>query len=172
MVFTSLTFIVFFIIVFVLYWALSKDGQNRLIVLSGLVFYGWWDWRFAVLLLTSTGFYTFQALSYTIDVYRRKLDAVHDPVRYFGFILFFPQPVELFRRHGFPVMDASETASAGMDDRAMSDGFHAEETFHLHVLKALLRDDRVRALFPGAETVLDRALAWPRTNYWEADFGS
>ena len=78
----------------------------------------------------------------------------------------------LFRAHGFPVIDASETATIGMDDRAMSDGFHAEETFQVHVLKALLRDGRVQTVFPGAEAVLDRALASPRTNYWEADLGS
>src|SRR6266513_5308053 len=55
MVFTSLTFIVVYVIVFALYWPLGKVGQNRLIVLSGLVFYGSWDWRFAVLLLCTTG---------------------------------------------------------------------------------------------------------------------
>ena len=49
-----------------------------------------------------------------------------------------------------------------MDDRALSDGFHAEETFQVHALKALLRDARVRAALPGAEAVLDRALASPR----------
>jgi hypothetical protein len=79
---------------------------------------------------------------------------------------------ELFRHHGFPVLDASDAASVGMDDRALSDGFHAEETFQVHALKALLRDARVRAALPGAEAVLDRALASPSTNYWEADFGS
>jgi D-alanyl-lipoteichoic acid acyltransferase DltB (MBOAT superfamily) len=150
--------------VFALYWTLSKDGQNRLIFVSGLVFYGWWDWRFAVLLLITTGidflvglalereertrarrawlllsivsnlgalaffkyanffsesfvragaalglefspvvlrvilpmgisFYTFQALSYTIDIYRRELAPIHDPLRYFCFILFFPHLV-------------------------------------------------------------------------------
>jgi len=164
LVFTSLTFLVFYVIVFALYWPLTKDWQNRLIVISGLIFYGWWDWRFAILLLITTGidylvglalereadqakrrawlilslvtnlgvlaffkyfnffsdsfvrftglfgihpstfmltiilpmgisFYTFQALSYTIDVYRRELVTVHDPVRYFGFILFFPHLV-------------------------------------------------------------------------------
>jgi hypothetical protein len=77
---------------------------------------------------------------------------------------------DVFRRHGFPALDASETSSVGMDDRALSDGFHAEETFHVRVLKALMREERVRALFPGAEAALDRALASPRTNYWEADF--
>jgi len=164
LVFTSLTFLVFYIIVFALYWPLGRDWQNRLIVISGLIFYGWWDWRFAGLLLITTGidyavglalereddqpkrrallilslvtnlgvlaffkyfnffsdsfvrftglfgihpstftlkiilpmgisFYTFQALSYTIDVYRRELETTHDPVRYFGFILFFPHLV-------------------------------------------------------------------------------
>lgn len=38
-------------------------------------------------------FYTFQALSYTIDVYRRKLEPCADPVAFFAFISFFPQLV-------------------------------------------------------------------------------
>jgi D-alanyl-lipoteichoic acid acyltransferase DltB (MBOAT superfamily) len=38
-------------------------------------------------------FYTFQALSYTIDVYRRKLEPTHDVVAFFAFISFFPQLV-------------------------------------------------------------------------------
>ena len=46
-----------------------------------------------ILLPMGISFYTFQALSYTIDVYRRELDTVHDPVRYFSFILFFPHLV-------------------------------------------------------------------------------
>ena len=79
---------------------------------------------------------------------------------------------EIFRKHRFPLLDASDTAALGMDDRAMSDGFHAEETFQVHVLDALLRDERVRAALPGARAVLERALASPRTNYWEPDFGS
>ena len=78
---------------------------------------------------------------------------------------------ELFRKHGFPVIDASEAAAVGMDDRALSDGFHAEETFQARALKALLRDARVQAVLPGAEAALDRALASPATNYWHPDFG-
>jgi hypothetical protein len=78
---------------------------------------------------------------------------------------------ELFRRHGLPLIDASDAASLGMDDRAMSDGMHAEETFQVHVLKALLEDERTRAVLPGAEAVIDRALASPRTNHWDPDLG-
>ena len=76
---------------------------------------------------------------------------------------------ELFRKHGFPVLDASEASSLGMDDRALTDGIHAEATFQVHALKALLSDDRVREALPGAEGVLDRALASPATNYWNPD---
>ena len=38
-------------------------------------------------------FYTFQALSYTIDVYKGKLSATRDIVSFFAFISFFPQLV-------------------------------------------------------------------------------
>lgn len=38
-------------------------------------------------------FYTFQALSYTIDVYRRQLSPTKNIVQYFAFISFFPQLV-------------------------------------------------------------------------------
>ena len=55
MVFTSLAFPVFYAVVFALYWLFGKEGQNRLVVVAGLVFYGWWDWRFAALLLVTTG---------------------------------------------------------------------------------------------------------------------
>ncbi len=46
-----------------------------------------------IILPLGISFYTFQALSYTIDVYRRQLDAVDDPVQYFCFIAFFPHMV-------------------------------------------------------------------------------
>lgn len=38
-------------------------------------------------------FYTFQALSYCIDVYKGTIAAERDPVRFFAFISFFPQLV-------------------------------------------------------------------------------
>jgi len=78
----------------------------------------------------------------------------------------------LFRRHRFPLVDASDVTRFGMDDRAMSDGIHAEETFHLHVVEAMLGDERVRAALPGADASVARALSSPRTNFWQADLGS
>jgi D-alanyl-lipoteichoic acid acyltransferase DltB (MBOAT superfamily) len=157
--------------VFLLYWFvfdrfISKSKhqlrlQNAFIVVASYVFYGWWDWRFLLLIaftsLCSWGsgiligkaktkkkaktwmwfnivlnlgilatfkyydffvtefaqlfhisteglllkvilpvgisFYTFQALSYSIDVYRSKIEPTKDIVAFFAFISFFPQLV-------------------------------------------------------------------------------
>ena len=46
-----------------------------------------------LILPVGISFYTFQALSYTIDVYRGKLNATRDIVSFFAFISFFPQLV-------------------------------------------------------------------------------
>jgi D-alanyl-lipoteichoic acid acyltransferase DltB (MBOAT superfamily) len=138
--------------------------QNLLLLVSSYIFYGWWDWRFLILIIFSSfidysvglqlnktkqkekrqllmwlsilmnlgflgffkyynffaesfsdaftffgnsidvnrlniilpvgiSFYTFQTLSYTIDVYRNKLKPTTDPVAFFAFVSFFPQLV-------------------------------------------------------------------------------
>jgi alginate O-acetyltransferase complex protein AlgI len=164
MLFNSLDFAIFLPIVFFLYWFICNRNltlQNLLIVVSGYVFYGWWDWRFLALILFSTvvdytvgrllakeqredkrkyilwisiainlgflgffkyynffidnfiaafslfgnditvnslnvilpvgiSFYTFQSLSYTIDVYKRKLEPTNDFITFAAFISFFP----------------------------------------------------------------------------------
>ena len=46
-----------------------------------------------VILPVGISFYTFQALSYTIDVYQKKLPASHNIVDFFAYISFFPQLV-------------------------------------------------------------------------------
>lgn len=46
-----------------------------------------------IVLPVGISFYTFQSLSYTIDVYRRQLKASHDPLEFGAFVLFFPQLV-------------------------------------------------------------------------------
>lgn len=167
MLFNSTEFLLFLPIVFMLYWFVFRGQrwQNLLVVVASYIFYGWWDWRFLLLialtslcsygsglllehyeerrraqrlvsasnivlnigilgvfkyynffvetletLMASLGwhldwvtvniilpvgisFYTFQALSYTIDVYQKKLSATHDPVEFFAYISFFPQLV-------------------------------------------------------------------------------
>lgn len=46
-----------------------------------------------LLLPVGISFYTFQALGYTIDVYRNKIGAAHDIAAFFAFLSFFPQLV-------------------------------------------------------------------------------
>jgi D-alanyl-lipoteichoic acid acyltransferase DltB (MBOAT superfamily) len=56
---------------------------------------GWHlDWvTINIILPVGISFYTFQALSYSIDVYQRKIKATHDIVEFFAYISFFPQLV-------------------------------------------------------------------------------
>ena len=49
--------------------------------------------RLSIVLPVGISFYTFQTLSYSIDVYRRKLEPTRDPVAFFAFVSFFPQLV-------------------------------------------------------------------------------
>ena len=56
MLFNSLEFAIFLPIVFFLYWfATNKNlrNQNLLIVAASLLFYGWWDWRFLLLMVVT-----------------------------------------------------------------------------------------------------------------------
>jgi D-alanyl-lipoteichoic acid acyltransferase DltB (MBOAT superfamily) len=49
--------------------------------------------RLNIILPVGISFYTFQTLSYTIDIYRNKIKACHDPIAFFAFVSFFPQLV-------------------------------------------------------------------------------
>ena len=46
-----------------------------------------------IILPVGISFYTFQALSYSIDIYRRKLEPTHDIIAFFAYVSFFPQLV-------------------------------------------------------------------------------
>ncbi|NNM22794.1 MAG: MBOAT family protein, partial [Flavobacteriaceae bacterium] len=49
--------------------------------------------RLNIILPVGISFYTFQTLSYTIDVYRRKLEPTRDMLSFFAYVSFFPQLV-------------------------------------------------------------------------------
>ena len=75
-----------------------------------------------VILPVGISFYTFKALSYSIDVYRGKLEPTKDVVQFFAFVGFFPQllagPIEratnLLPQFGKPRTFDYETAADGM----------------------------------------------------------
>ena len=166
MLFNSIEYLIFLLIVFVIYWLLksSYKNQNILLLISSYVFYGWWDYRFLSLIIFSSfldyyvgqkieaaigkknkkrwllvslcsnlgllgvfkyynffadsfatsmsslgwevndltlniilpvgiSFYTFQTLSYSIDIYRNQIKASRDIVGFFTFVSLFPQLV-------------------------------------------------------------------------------
>ena len=49
--------------------------------------------RLNIILPVGISFYTFQTLSYTIDVYKKKLEPTKDIIAFFSFVSFFPQLV-------------------------------------------------------------------------------
>jgi hypothetical protein len=76
----------------------------------------------------------------------------------------------LFAELGTPCVNAAIPTVLGADDRYLSDGVHAEETFALLVIRKALEDPRVAAAIRTSGSVLDSILASPRTNYWYPDF--
>lgn len=66
---------------------------NNLIVLFELLGIKLDSFTLNVLLPVGISFYTFQALSYTIDIYTKKLKATRDFIAFFAYISFFPQLV-------------------------------------------------------------------------------
>jgi D-alanyl-lipoteichoic acid acyltransferase DltB (MBOAT superfamily) len=54
MIFNSVTFLVFSILFFALYFQTKGRARTWLCLIASYVFYGWWDWRFLSLILFST----------------------------------------------------------------------------------------------------------------------
>ncbi len=51
------------------------------------------SWTWNIILPVGISFYTFQTLSYSIDVYRRRIEPTHDWTAFFAYVAFFPQLV-------------------------------------------------------------------------------
>lgn len=56
MLFNSFEFLLYLPLVFLLYWFVFKPlrWQNLFVVIASYVFYGWWDWRFLLLIALTT----------------------------------------------------------------------------------------------------------------------
>ena len=71
MLFNSYIFLIFLFVVLPLYYLLPAKYRNLHLLVSSYVFYGYWDWRFCLLLLAST----------VIDFYiGRAMDRAEAPV--------------------------------------------------------------------------------------------
>ncbi len=74
MLFNSIEFGVFLLIVFILYWFVTNKKikiQNLLLLLASYLFYGWWDWRFLSLIIISS-FIDFTAGAKIFSAKRKK----------------------------------------------------------------------------------------------------
>lgn len=92
--FASLEFAVFVPIVFALYWFVLKGktrAQNLLIIIASYIFYGWWDYRFLVLIALSSllDFFVGMAMDKAQDQKRRKWLLVCSMVINLGVLAFF-----------------------------------------------------------------------------------
>jgi alginate O-acetyltransferase complex protein AlgI len=116
MLFNSQIFFIFLIFVFIFYWFVlarfSLYSKNLFLLLSSLVFYGWWDWRFLFLLCSNTAFDYFIALRISntfSDIKRKNLLYLSISInllflcffKYFNF--FIESWVELFNLFGFNI---------------------------------------------------------------------
>ena len=72
------------------YWGFFTDNLARL-----FSWFGWnLDWfTIEVLVPVGISFYTFQAISYSVDVYRRQVEPCHNIISFATFIAYFPQLV-------------------------------------------------------------------------------
>jgi len=69
MTFNSLSFLIFFAVVYVIYLNVNHKWQNRVLLIASYFFYGCWNWRFLSLIALST------VIDFTVG---RKLDASED----------------------------------------------------------------------------------------------
>ena len=91
MLFDTPVYFCFLALVVLIYWRLSWRAQNRMMLVASYIFYGWWDWRFLLLMALSTVVdYTLalRIADATDDRYRRKLLTL-SLVMNFGFLGFF-----------------------------------------------------------------------------------
>jgi alginate O-acetyltransferase complex protein AlgI len=72
MLFDSPVYFVFLALVVVVYWRLNWRAQNVLLLAASYFFYGWWDWRFLLLMIGST------AIDYVIA---RKIEDTASPAK-------------------------------------------------------------------------------------------
>ena len=91
MLFDSPAFVIFLILVVLLYWRLSWRQQNVFLLGASYFFYGWWDWRFLLLMAGSTciDYLVAKKLPTVSDPWRRRSLLIFSLVLNFSFLGFF-----------------------------------------------------------------------------------
>src|SRR5580704_8599142 len=91
MYFDSTVYIVFLALVVLLYWRLRLRAQNLFLLGASYFFYGWWDWRFLLLMGASTvvDFLVGRGLERSEDAARRRVLLTLSLLLNFGCLGFF-----------------------------------------------------------------------------------
>jgi alginate O-acetyltransferase complex protein AlgI len=91
MYFDSTVYIVFLALVVLVYWRLRLRAQNLFLLGASYFFYGWWDWRFLLLMAASTvvDFLVARSLEDSPHPTRRRMLLTLSLVVNFGFLGFF-----------------------------------------------------------------------------------
>jgi alginate O-acetyltransferase complex protein AlgI len=91
MLFDSPAFLAFLILVVVVYWRLGWRAQNIFLLGASYFFYGWWDWRFLLLMAGSTciDFLIAKKLATLRNPAQRRALLILSLVVNFGFLGFF-----------------------------------------------------------------------------------
>ncbi len=91
MFFDTPVYFVFLAIVVLLYWRFGRQRQNIFLLIASYFFYGWWDWRFLILILISTvvDFFCARYIARSTDARRRRALLTLSLVLNFGFLGFF-----------------------------------------------------------------------------------
>lgn len=91
MLFDSPAFVVFLIVVVLLYWRLTRRWQNVFLLAASYFFYGWWDWRFLLLMVASTciDYFVAKKIATLSNPMHRRVLLVLSLVINFGFLGFF-----------------------------------------------------------------------------------
>jgi alginate O-acetyltransferase complex protein AlgI len=74
MFFDTPVYFLFLAIVALVNWRLGRRRQNMFLLIASYFFYGWWDWRFLILILTSTvvDFFAARYIARSQDALRRR----------------------------------------------------------------------------------------------------
>jgi alginate O-acetyltransferase complex protein AlgI len=94
MLFNSVDFAIFLPVVFILYWLIANKNikfQKAVLLISNYIFYGWWDWRFLLLIGISsfTDYFVGIGLLKSAEQYKRRVLLIISLSINLGLLCFF-----------------------------------------------------------------------------------
>jgi alginate O-acetyltransferase complex protein AlgI len=91
MLFDTPIYLIFLSLIVLVYWRLKLRQQNVLLLLASYFFYGWWDWRFLLLMIASTAidFVIARGIEGATDPAKRKMLLVSSLILNFAILGFF-----------------------------------------------------------------------------------